>query len=107
MLSAVAMRATADCLNAWVKLRRCFLGTLVLLGEQCVLFPCLSSGVHSKRQSLICVHLRSSAVEIPCFVWPAEEQGAKIGSPPPDPGPPDMEQTFRQKRFHSNRSTPV
>jgi hypothetical protein len=46
MLSAVAIRATADCLNAWVKLRRFFLGTLVLLVEQCVLFPCLSSGVH-------------------------------------------------------------
>src|SRR6266704_2484558 len=47
MLSAVAIRATTDCLNPWVKLRRFFLGTLVLLGEQCVLFPCLSSGVHS------------------------------------------------------------
>src|ERR1700722_15643107 len=47
MLSAVAIRATAASLNACVKLRRFFLGTLVLLVEQCVLFPCLSSGVHS------------------------------------------------------------
>src|ERR1051326_5548909 len=36
VLSVVAMRVTADCLNAWVKLRRFFRGALVLLGEQCV-----------------------------------------------------------------------
>jgi hypothetical protein len=63
MLAAVAIWATADCLNAWVNLRRFFLGTLVRLTVQCVLFQCLSAGVHAKTFS-IGVHRRSSAVEI-------------------------------------------
>jgi hypothetical protein len=56
-MRVVAIRLTAASLNAWVKLRRFFLSTLVLLGEQCALFPCLSSGVHSSaaaRRSVGC-----------------------------------------------------